>query len=277
MSPTNIEWATDTLNMATGCTKVSPGCDNCYMFALYPRWKALGSRGYEKEPDVVQLIPERMLQMERWKRPRIIFVNSMSDTFHPHIPYEYVTEMFAAMFYTDRHIYQILTKRPGRVVSWWEQHGKQLFGYWPPHIWIGTSVENQKYAPRIDVLARVPAPVRFVSAEPLLGPLDLSSHLDDLQWVIVGGESGPSHRPIEVEWVRELRDQSLAARVPYFFKQWGGKTPKSGGRELDGRTWDEMPVLTAKNPAGTSVEVVGRDAQALPAWRHNGDQLPLAI
>ena len=242
---TGIEWTDETWNPVTGCTRVSPGCDNCYMFTMYPRLRSMGAPGYEEAPDVVQLMRERLDIPYRWKKPRRVFVNSVSDMFHPDVPHNFTFRTFLTMMDTPQHTYQILTKRPGRAVAWWEQTG---LSEWPANVWIGTSVENQKYAPRLTVLGRIPAPVRFVSAEPLLGPLDLSEWLDDmtLQWVIVGGESGRGARPMRLDWARRIRDQVIEADVPFFLKQLGGEPGnrgKRGGKDavLDGQTWTEMP------------------------------------
>ena len=166
----------------------------------------------------------------------MIFVNSMSDLFHEDVPDEYIKKVFATMVKADRHIFQILTKRPERVVKLAPQLP------WPSHVWQGVSVESQAYTKRVNALQKVPAAVRFLSVEPLLGPIR-NLPLSGVHWVIVGGESGPRHRPINPEWVREIRKQCLTADVPFFFKQWGGRTAKSGGRILDGRTWDQMPIV----------------------------------
>ena len=241
-----IEWTDETWNPVTGCSRVSPGCDNCYMFALYPRLHAMGVPGYEAAPDIVQMLPNRLNAPLTWAKPRRVFVNSMSDLFHKQVTFEFVTDVFKVMREAPQHIFQVLTKRPGRAVGWWEQCGKQEFGEWPKNVWIGTSVENQKYAPRLTVLGRIPAEIRFVSAEPLLGPLDLTQWLEDdtLQWVIAGGESGPRARPMQEEWPLGLRDQSIDTKVAFFFKQWGGRRGKRSGEEavLGGRTWRGMPV-----------------------------------
>ena len=246
--PSAIEWTDETWNPVTGCTRVSPGCDHCYMFTLYPRLKAMGVPGYAFEPDQVGLLPERLGVPLNWKKPRRVFVNSMADLFHPEVPFSFVSETFAVMQEASArrgHIFQVLTKRPGRAVAWWVQHNYHYPTGWPPNIWIGTSVENQKYAPRISVLARIPAAIRFVSAEPLLGRLDLSQWLDQgmIQWIIVGGESGPGARPMDPDWVRYLRDQSNAAKVPFFLKQLGGVRKKLGGADalIDGERWQNMP------------------------------------
>ena len=248
--PSAIEWTDETWNPVTGCTRVSPGCDNCYMFALYPRLTAMGAPGYESGPDVIRLLPERLEAPLRWSRPRRVFVNSMSDVFHPGVPYEFVTRIFDTMRAASErrgHVFQVLTKRPGRAVGWWEENAGRYGGEWPSGVWIGTSVESQKYAPRITVLARLPAEVRFVSAEPLLGPVDLSEWLlrGDVNWVIAGGESGRSARPMEMDWARAIRDQSLEAGVAFFLKQLGGRRGKRSGSKavLDGQTWADMPAV----------------------------------
>ena len=246
--PSTIEWTDETWNPVTGCTRVSPGCDHCYMFALYPRLTAMGVPGYDGDPTDVQLMPERLEAPLRWATPRRVFVNSMSDVFHPRVPYDFVSEIFDVMSAAAErrgHVFQVLTKRPGRAVAWWESNQERYGGVWPDGVWIGTSVENQKYAPRIEVLSRLPAAVRFVSAEPLLGSIDLSPWLDSgaLQWVIAGGESGPRARPMDLDWARDLRDQSHRAGVAFFLKQLGGRRGKRSGDKaiLDGETWVQMP------------------------------------
>ena len=241
--PSTIEWTDETWNPATGCSRVSPGCDNCYMFALYPRLRAMDVTGYEYAPDRVQMLPERLKAPLSWRHPRRVFVNSMSDLFHPQVNYDFISDVFAVMGEAGQHVFQVLTKRPGRAAGWWNHHGQSRFGEWPKNVWIGTSVENQKYAPRLSVLRRVPATVRFVSAEPLLERIDLTPWLEDgtLNWVIVGGESGRKARPMREEWALRIRDDCLELGVPFFFKQWGGRTSKSGGRILSGRKWDQMP------------------------------------
>ena len=246
MAETSIEWTDKTWNPVTGCSRVSPGCDNCYMFTLWPRLNAMGVRGYESTPDTVTLQPSRLDQPKSMWSPKRIFVNSMSDLFHQHIPGEYITQVFETMIAAPQHTFQVLTKRPGLAVGWWERHGRDLTGdAWPPNVWIGASVETQKYAPRLTVLSRLPAPVRFVSAEPLLGRVDLMEWLTRgvLQWLIVGGESGPRARPMAPEWARDLRNQAKATGTPFFFKQWGGRARKRGHEEamLDGRYYREYP------------------------------------
>ncbi len=244
-----IEWTDETWNPVTGCTRVSPGCDNCYMFALYPRLRGMSVPGYEASPDDVQLLPERLGAPMKWKKARHVFVNSMSDVFHPQVPYEFVYEIFKVMEQASRlkgHVFQVLTKRPGRAVGWWDRYKDYFPDGWPPNVWIGTSVESQKYAPRITVLERIPAPVRFVSVEPLLERVNLKPWLERgaLDWVIVGGESGRRARPMELDWVRQLRDQTNESGVDFFLKQLGGSRGKRSGDDatVDGRTWQQMPM-----------------------------------
>ena len=243
----NIEWTDVTWNPVTGCSRVSPGCDNCYMFDMYPRLHAMGANGYEYAPDVVQLLPDRLDKPMQWRKPRMVFVNSMSDLFHNEVPFEFISEVYSVMDYAATlrgHVFQVLTKRPGRAAYWWEHYGNGR--EWNPNVWIGTSIENQKYANRIDVLERIPAPVRFISAEPLLGHLDISEWLerDALQWVICGGESGNNARPMNPDWCIDLLAQCQESEVPFFFKQWGGVRDKRGGDEavLNGRIWQQMPI-----------------------------------
>ena len=247
--PSTIEWTDETWNPITGCTRVSPGCDNCYMFALYPRLRAMGVPGYQSVPDEIRLLPERLEAPLLWAKPRRVFVNSMSDVFHPKAPFDFVIRIFDVMREAAElrgHVFQVLTKRPGQAVAWWERNRDRYGDVWPEGVWIGASVENQKYAPRITVLSRLPAPIRFVSAEPLLAEVNLKPWLDsgDVQWVIAGGESGRSARPMELDWARSLRDQCLRAGVPFFLKQLGGKRGKLSGDAavIDGDTWTQMPA-----------------------------------
>ncbi len=247
--PSAIEWTDETWNPLTGCSRVSPGCDNCYMFALYPRLRAMGVPGYETSPDDVRLLPDRLQVPLTWKKPRRVFVNSMADLFHPRVPFNFVSEVFATMqeaISNGGHVFQILTKRPGRAAAWWQQNASGFDDNWPANVWMGTSVEIQKYAPRLTVLARIPAPVRFVSAEPLLERINLAPWLNDgsVNWVIVGGESGPNARSMDLDWVRDLRTQSVEAGVAFFLKQLGGVRKKRGGEAavIDGETWRQMPL-----------------------------------
>ena len=209
--------------------------------------------GYQTSPDDVQLLPERLQAPLSWKKPRLVFVNSMADAFHPKVPFDFILQIFLVMAEaaTQRgHRFQILTKRPGRAVAWWKQYEEHFPDGWPPSIWIGTSVESQKYAPRITVLERLPAAVRFVSAEPLLERIDLRPWLSRgvLNWIIVGGESGPGARPMHPDWARDLRDQSIDAGVPFFLKQLGGVRNKRGGAQAiicdgeESQTWRQMPI-----------------------------------
>ena len=241
-----IEWTEATWNPVTGCSKVSPGCAHCYAETLSRRF---GTTNKPWTPanatENVVIHPERLEQPARWRRPRVIFVNSMSDLFHELVPVSFVQDVFEVMASSERHTFQVLTKRPERAL----ELATEL--PWTANVWLGVSIENSRFTWRADVLREVPAGVRFISAEPLLGsllesgarrsPLDLTL----IDWLIAGGESGPGYRPVHIEWVRELREACERAGVAFFFKQWGGRTPKSGGRELDGETFDEMPGRSA--------------------------------
>ena len=232
MSKSAIEWTEHTWNPVTGCDKVSPGCDNCYAERMAARLQAMGSSRYSNGFQVT-LHEDKVTEPLRWVKPRMVFVNSMSDLFHPKVPDNFIHDVFEVMTQATRHTFQILTKRPQRAAS-------LLTSELPSHIWIGTSIENDSYVFRADHLRRINVPIRFLSCEPLLGALP-SLDLSGVSWVIVGGESGPGHRPMEVEWVREIRDKVVAADVAFFFKQWGGHTPKAGGRQLDGIEWSQWP------------------------------------
>jgi protein gp37 len=296
-----IEWTESTWNPTTGCDRISPGCDNCYALTLAKRLKAMGSGKYQVDGDPqtsgpgfgVTVHEQAMLEPLRWRTPRKVFVNSMSDVGHARIPRSALARIWAVMALTARHQFQVLTKRPRRLAAiladpafeqavakqateligsrpwqrwqvdlggqrlagdsglgdgWtitgsWDRRGQRLWiSPWPlPNVWLGTSIESDGYTSRADELRRAPAAVRFLSLEPLLGPL-LSLDLTGIDWVIVGGESGPNARPVDPNWVRAIRDQCIDASVPLFFKQWGGRTPKAGGRTLDGRTWDQYPA-----------------------------------
>ena len=238
-----IQWTDATWNPVTGCSKVSPGCAHCYAETLSLRF------GWSRRPwlpefatENVILHPERLDQPRRWRRPRRIFVNSMSDLFHELVPDAFIHDVFDRMALADWHSYQLLTKRPERMAAVVKSYYATRHGQAPlPHVWLGTSIENDRWVKRADAVRNTPAAVRFISAEPLLGPLP-SLDLTEIDWLIVGGESGAGARPVDATWVRELRDRALNAGVPLFFKQWGGRTPKARGRELDGRTWDEYPT-----------------------------------
>jgi protein gp37 len=228
-----IEWTEATWNPVTGCDQISPGCAHCYAKTFAERWRGVPDHPYEQGFDL-RLWPQRIDQPLRWRRPRQIFVNSMSDLFHPDVPDEFIAEVFATMVEADWHVFQILTKRPERLLELADELP------WPPHVWMGVSIENRRFVQRADLLREVPAAIRFISAEPLLGPLE-GLDLTDIHWLIAGGESGPGHRPIREEWVLDLRDRCEEEGVAFFFKQWGGARPKSRGRLLEGREWNAMP------------------------------------
>jgi protein gp37 len=243
-----IEWTEATWNPTTGCDRVSAGCDHCYALTLAKRLKAMGAAKYQNDGDPrtsgpgfgVAVHPDTLDLPTRWREPRVVFVNSMSDLFHAKVPVGFVREVFAVMARTPQHTYQILTKRSLRLARLSDALP------WPPNVWMGVSVEDASQLSRVDHLRACSARVRFVSAEPLLGSLfDGPARLDlsGIDWVITGGESGPRARPCDATWVREIRDACGRASVAFFHKQWGGRTPKAGGRRLDGRTWDEMPNL----------------------------------
>ncbi|MBA3563950.1 MAG: phage Gp37/Gp68 family protein [Gammaproteobacteria bacterium] len=229
----SIEWTESTWNPVTGCTKISPGCKHCYAKRMAERLQAMGQANYASGFKLT--IQPHMLEIPlRWKKPQTIFVNSMSDLFHKDVPLTYVRQVFDVMRRAHWHCFQVLTKRAGRLA----ELSPKL--EWAPNIWMGVSVENTKYRNRIEDLRSTASSIKFLSLEPLLGPLhDLD--LRGIDWVIVGGESGPKARPVDPAWVTDLRDQCERARVPFFFKQWGGKNKKRTGRLLEGRTWDEMP------------------------------------
>ncbi len=250
---TGIEWTDATWNPVTGCTKVSAGCDHCYAETLAKkrlrevylrRLPVVDTSENREDPFTVRLWPERLDLPINWTEPRMIFVNSMSDLFHRDVPDEFVLRVFDVMLAADWHVYQVLTKRPARAAKFWEKYGRQFGpGEIPEHVWMGTSVENEDVAYRIRHLRLVGAQVRFLSCEPLLGPLE--PELDGIEWVIVGGESGPGFRPMQREWAAAIRDRCLESGVPFFFKQWGGITPKAGGNRLDGRSWRQYPDARA--------------------------------
>ncbi len=232
-----IEWTNATWNPVTGCTKIGPGCDHCYAERFAERFRGVPGHPYEPGFDLT-LRPSRLNQPARWRRPRMIFVNSMSDLFHKHVPFTYVDQVFESMEQADQHTYQVLTKRSSRLRSY--VNSRYADRSLPGHIWLGVSIEDQQRLSRLEHLRQTQAPVRFLSLEPLLGPLGRLD-LDGIHWVIVGGESGPGARPMEGPWVREIRDQCLATSVAFFFKQWGGFRPKSRGRVIDGREWNLLP------------------------------------
>ena len=228
-----IEWTESTWNPVTGCTKISPGCKHCYAERMAQRLQAMGQANYAHGFDLT-LQPHALDLPLRWKKPQTIFVNSMSDLFHDDVPNHFIQQVFDVMRRAHWHQYQVLTKRSERLLE------LSHLLCWEPHIWMGVSVENEKYVNRIDHLRATNAHIKFLSLEPLLGPLR-NLNLSGIDWVIVGGESGPKARPMDPAWVIDIRDQCLEAGVTFFFKQWGGVRKKKTGRELEGRTWDEMP------------------------------------
>jgi protein gp37 len=241
-----IEWTDATWNPVRGCNKVSPGCKHCYAETFAERFRGVPGHPFAQGFDL-RLVPTALDLPRRWRSGRLVFVNSMSDLFHEEIPLAYIRRVFAVMRESPQHRFQVLTKRAERL----EELSSELT--FAPNIWIGVSVENADYTWRIDHLRRVPAAVRFLSIEPLLGPISKLA-LDGVHWVIAGGESGRGARPMEPDWVRAIRDECVRGRVPFFFKQWGGVMKGKAGRTLDGRTWDEMPdgeAVTASPPART--------------------------
>ncbi len=267
MGKTSIEWTDETWNPVTGCTKVSPGCAHCYAERLFPR-----AYGKDRKFTDIQLHPERLSKPLHWRKPRLVFVNSMSDLFHEDVPVRFIDKIFAVMGLAPKHTFQVLTKRPDRMRAYCcdpasfgrvmalsaelidkidgvsqriEHRDDGLPGFQLPNVWLGVSVEDQKRVDkRIPPLLETPAAVRFVSAEPLLGPVDFGEAMDQIDWVIVGGESGPGARPMDPGWVRFIHEQCLTtgAGIPFFFKQWGGRTPKANGNTLDGHQYQKYPV-----------------------------------
>ena len=233
MSTSKIEWTESTWNPLTGCTKISPGCKNCYAERMAKRLQAMGVDKYSN--GFTLAIHEDVLEDPlKLTKPQTIFVNSMSDLFHKDVPGDFILRIFDVMRRAHWHQFQVLTKRAERL------HDLDAQIDWPENVWMGVSVENARYMQRIDLLRHTHAAIKFLSLEPLLGPLE-DMDLTGIDWVIVGGESGPHARPVRPEWVRDIRDQCLYAKVPFFFKQWGGTNKKKTGRLLDSRTWDELP------------------------------------
>lgn len=234
MAISKIEWTDSTWNPVTGCSRTSSGCKNCYAERLATRLHAMGNNRYKNKFDVT--LHEDLIDAPlSWKKPRMIFVNSMSDLFHKDVPFEFIKRIFYVMEMADHHIFQVLTKRSKRLV----EVSSQL--PWPKNVWIGTSVENQSMTTRVDDLRTVPAQIRFLSIEPLIGHIT-ELNLKGIQWVVVGGESGPYARPMKKEWARTIRNMCNKYGVKFFFKQWGGTNKKKTGRELDGKYWNEMPT-----------------------------------
>ena len=272
-----IEWTQVTWNPVTGCDRISPGCDRCYALTLAKRLKAMGQAKYQTDGDPrtsgpgfgVAIHPGALREPLSWRKPSLVFVDSMGDLLHAKVPVDFLAQVWAVMALTPQHTYQILTKRPERYArvldgpcrcggghlpgvhfrSQVQAHTRRLapgrqvepMAHWPlANVWLGTSIERDDYARRADALRAAPATTRFLSLEPLLGPLP-SLDLAGIDWVIVGGESGPGYRPLDLDWVRQIRDRCVGLGIPLFFKQVGGRTPKAGGRLLDGRTWDQLP------------------------------------
>lgn len=233
MAQSSIEWTEQTWNPVTGCTKISPGCKFCYAEKFAARLQSMGVENYRNGFKLTPH-PHMIEKPLEWKKPSIIFVNSMSDLFHQDVPEDFIIAVFETMNKASWHQFQVLTKRPERVL----EMNKKL--RWTKNIWMGTSVENSDYTDRIDILRKTSAKIKFLSLEPLLGTLP-DMNLKKIDWVIVGGESGFKARPMKQEWVEGIQEQCLEAGVPFFFKQWGGKNKKQTGRLLNGRTWDEMP------------------------------------
>lgn len=232
-----IEWTDTTWNPVTGCTKISAGCDNCYAERFSERFRGVTGHPFRTGFDLT-LRPERLLQPFAWKRPRMIFVNSMSDLFHKEIPHSYIASVFDTMERADWHIYQVLTKRSSLMQKFINTRYKDRRV--PPHIWLGVSVENAQATSRIRHLRKANATMRFLSIEPLIAPVG-AIDLANIDWVIVGGESGWRARPMKPEWALDIRDQCLEAGVAFFFKQWGGRSPKAAGRLLEGKEWNQFP------------------------------------
>lgn len=237
MAQSNIEWTEMTWNPVTGCTKVSDGCRNCYAEVFSRRLKAMGVEKYSDGFNI-RIHSNSLLEPYRWKKPRIIFVNSMSDLFHEKVPIEFIQKVFKVMKDNPHHVFQILTKRAD-ILNYYDKEG---FLNWTHNIWMGVSVESEWTKNRIELLAQTSARVKFLSCEPLIGSIG-KINLDQIDWVIVGGESGHNARPMKKDWVLEIKDQCSQNDVSFFFKQWGGNNKKKSGRLLDGKVWDEMPMI----------------------------------
>ena len=235
---TAIEWTNSTWNPVTGCTKISAGCDHCYAERFSERFRGVAGHPFSAGFDLT-LRPERLGHPLNWKRPRMIFVKSMSDLFHKLVPFNFVDRVFDTMESANWHTFQVLTKRSSRM----RDYVRNRYGDFgaPAHIWLGVSIEDGTKLSRVRHLAQTSVPIRFLSIEPLIGPIE-KLPLDGIGWVIVGGESGPRARPMDPIWVRDIRNQCIGQNIPFFFKQWGGSRPKSGGRKLDDREWNQWPV-----------------------------------
>lgn len=236
---TKIEWTDTTWNPMTGCSPISDGCKNCYAIKMARRLKAMGNRRY-RNGFAVTLHPDLLDAPLSWKKPRMIFVNSMGDMFHEDVPLEYIQQVFATMEKTSQHTFQVLTKRSSRMA----ELAARL--PWPKNVWMGVTIESEKYLYRAENLKKTPAAVKFISVEPMIGPVS-EIDLQGIDWVIVGGESGAQARTIEKEWAIAVRDKCTASAIPFFFKQWGGPNKKKSGKILDGKIWDQFPLNAAKN------------------------------
>ena len=254
----SIEWTDATWNWATGCTKISPGCENCYMYRLYPRLRRMKNIRYPASPNIVTVHEDLLSLPLKWHSSRMIFTCSMSDFFHEKIPDQIRDKAVETIRKTPQHTYQILTKR-----SWiMKRYGERIGGF-PDNVWLGVSIEDSRFKFRVDHLRQTMARVKFLSIEPLIGAIG-NLGLDGIHWVIVGGESGPNHRPLNIQWAREVRDQCLVADVSFFFKQVGGLTPKSGGRKLDGREWNQYPRAISMLASSARVEENESSAMNIP-------------
>lgn len=240
-----IEWTESTWNPVTGCSKISEGCKHCYAERMSQRLRAMGSGKY-RQGFAVALHEATLREPSRWLKPRLVFVNSMSDLFHESVPSAFIESVFSVMNNFPQHTFQVLTKRVERVVRLTHRLN------WTPNIWLGVSIESERWLGRLEILRRTGARTKFLSLEPLLGPFP-AIELSGIDWVIVGGESGPRARPMQARWVREIRDKCLQSRVPFFFKQWGGFQKRRTGRLLDGRTWDQMPTRHSRAPQSESL------------------------
>ncbi len=265
----SIEWTDATWNPVRGCTKISPGCKHCYAEVFAERFRGVKGHPYEQGFDL-RLVPEKLAEPLRWRAPMMIFVNSMSDLFHESVPHDYIIAIARVMVTAKWHTYQVLTKRAARLREL--LNSTLEFAAWQPHIWWGVSVEDRQYGiPRIDELRKANAAVRFLSVEPLLEDVG-RLNLDGIHWVIVGGESGPGARPMKRGWVLSVRDQCRSARVPFFFKQWGGVRKAAMGRKLDGRTYDEFPRRVHHAvPAAKDCLLI---AESMESPFRNGDLVP---
>jgi protein gp37 len=240
-----IEWTDATWNPVTGCTKISPGCDNCYAERFAERFRGVPGHPFERGFDLT-LRPERLIQPLTWAKPRLIFVNSMSDLFHKEVPRDHIAKVFDTMERAHWHIYQVLTKRSSLLMKFLNERYNTSVP--PPHIWFGVSVEDRQAMGQVVHLQKATAAVRFLSIEPLIAPIG-KLDLEGIDWVIVGGESGPRARPMDPRWAIDIRNQCIRANVAFFFKQWGGRSPKAGGRLLEGKEWNQLPV-TRQRGAG---------------------------